>query len=65
MSGMRPESVRPALVLVEACLLAGVDFHCSAGVLMIRSSGLKAALSRLSGHQRVLGFDSFTLNGEE
>ncbi len=65
MSETWPKNVAPALELARACLLANVDFHCSAGVLMIHSSGLMAALSHLSGQPRVLGFDSFTLNGNE
>jgi hypothetical protein len=51
------------LLLMNACVKHGVKFHWSLGVLCIPLRDIEVVLNELPSHIRVLGFDTFKLEG--
>jgi hypothetical protein len=51
------------LLLMNACVKYGVKFRWSLGVLCIQLSDIEVVLNDLPDHIRVLGFDTFRLEG--
>lgn len=58
-----PDIWRHELLLMNACVKHGVTFRWSLGVLYIPLRGVEVVLGELASKVRVLGFDTFRLEG--